>query len=194
MNKSALKILLFYFFSMIFFQIVSDTFFSHMTGEKVLVINLKYTIIVTISLLYILKKLKFSLEFLEVKILKKDYYTIGIFSLIIILLDTLLYNPVNGIEIKNLFSFLLVVILSPLVEEIIARKTIIDLLSSNRKNNAMISFFLFFILHAPESRAEFIYYGISSGLLCYIYYKNKNFYTVLSIHTINNLYVYTVLY
>jgi len=194
MNKSALKILLFYFFSMIFFQIVSDTFFSHMTGEKVLVINLKYTIIVTISLLYIFKKLKFSLDFLEVKILKKDYYTIGIFSLIIILLDTLLYNPVNGIEIKNLFSFLLVVILSPLVEEIIARKTIIDLLSSNRKNNAMISFFLFFILHAPESLAEFIYYGISSGLLCYIYYKNKNFYTVLSIHTINNLYVYTVLY
>lgn len=103
MNKSALKILIFYLISMISFQIATEVFLIHLTDKYLLIMNLIYTVTVIVTLLYLFKFLKLDLDFLKFKLSKKDYYIVGISSLILIIVNVLFSNHTSINESKSIF-------------------------------------------------------------------------------------------
>lgn len=92
-------------------------------------------------------------------------------------------------------SFILIVILAPLVEEFIYRVAIFGLFDEKKQKQAIIaSAFIFGIIHVSQGMVEnflnifniipYITIGFALG---YIYYKTKNIYYPIIVHVLNNL-------
>ncbi|RIX68863.1 hypothetical protein ACL98_15035 (plasmid) [Staphylococcus aureus] len=169
-----------------------------------------FFVITTILMIYAIKifKVKLQKDWLNIKNKKIGVFLTGIVGFfLILLLNVILILIINqGRQVKSVnqnaienisflsqfFAPLLIVIIGPILEELLFRVYILEVLKNKIKllPAILISISSFTVIHMhslTEDWKTLIPYFSIGIVTVFIYLKKHNFYYILSIHVLNNL-------